>query len=114
MTFEAKDKKRIEQANVRGGEGVIIFEPFTDNLPPHVTFIGETTMNPGCSIAPHEHHGECEIYYVLEGEAVLYDNGVERPFRVGELCICYDGCSHGWRNETDQPVRILAFMATTA
>ena len=39
----------------------------------------EVTLEPGCSLGYHEHHGESETYYILTGEGNYDDNGRIRP-----------------------------------
>ena len=66
------------------------------------------TIEKGCSLGYHEHHGETETYYILSGEGEYDDNGVKRPVKAGDITITPDGKGHGLANtgETD-----LAFMA---
>ena len=39
-------------------------------------------FEPGTSIGIHEHHGEFEGYYVLKGQALVTDNGVETVLEI--------------------------------
>jgi quercetin dioxygenase-like cupin family protein len=63
-----------------------------------------------CGIGPHEHTGETEIYYVLEGEGVLDDDGQLKPFAKGDSNICGGGATHAVTNTKDEPMRIIAVI----
>ena len=45
----------------------------------------EVTLEPGCSLGYHEHHGESETYYILTGEGNYDDNGRIRPVKAGDV-----------------------------
>lgn len=66
------------------------------------------TLEPGCSLGYHEHHGESETYYILSGQGEYSDNGLYRPVQPGDITFTPDGKGHGLANigNTD-----LVFMA---
>ena len=53
------------------------------------------TLQPGSSIGVHDHHGEFEIYYILDGIATITDNGEVYELQAGDMMECRDGDSHG-------------------
>lgn len=70
----------------------------------------QVTIPPGCSIGYHEHHGNTETYYILQGEA-LYDDNKRGMITMtpGMTSFCPDGEGHSIENaSTDQD---LVFMA---
>ncbi len=40
------------------------------------------TLEPGCSLGYHEHHGESETYYIIQGQGEYNDNGKYRPVKA--------------------------------
>lgn len=68
----------------------------------------EVTLEPGCSLGHHEHHGESETYYILTGEGNYDDNGRIRPVKAGDVTFTPDGCGHALTNTGDTD---LVFMA---
>ena len=68
----------------------------------------EVTIEPGCSLGYHEHHGESETYYIIKGQGNYDDNGQIRPVTVGDRTFTPDGYGHGITNTGDTD---LVFMA---
>jgi len=52
-----------------------------------------------------------DLVYVLEGEVTLVLDDGEVKLQPGD-CVVQQQTNHAWRNETDQPVRLLAQMTT--
>lgn len=116
MFLSSKEKSFELRQFLKGGEGAIhmeMFKPVT-GLPAHYRMFGEMVIKPGCSIGKHTHTGESEIYYILEGEGILDDNGTERVQRAGDFSVCYDGEFHAIANKTGQDLRVLAVIVTNA
>lgn len=72
------------------------------------------TLQPGCSIGVHEHHGEFEIYHIIEGTATITDNNEVYELHAGDMMQCRDGGSHGIANRSDAPLRFLALILKCA
>ena len=68
------------------------------------------TIPAGCSIGYHEHQHETEWYYLLKGEAVYNDNGVEVPMHAGDLSITPHGEGHALENRSTEPVELIALI----
>ena len=97
---------------VRGGTGLTGFLHIvsSENLPEKSRLFSVVSLEKGSSIGQHEHAGETEIYYVLEGEGVLDDNGVKKPFFKGDCNVCGDGGYHAIANEKDETLKFLAVI----
>ena len=67
--------KKVE--NMHGGEGHVIIKRLLDEkqLNGKCGLYAEVTIEPGCSLGYHEHHGESETYYILSGKGIYSDNG---------------------------------------
>ena len=70
----------------------------------------EVTLEPGCSLGYHEHHGETETYYILSGEGIYEDNGTKIPAKPGDVFFCKDGDGHGIRNDGEEDVVFAALI----
>lgn len=68
------------------------------------------TMPKGSSIGVHPHTGEGEAYVILQGEAVVTEDGKEYILHAGDAEYCTDGHSHGIENRSDKPLVFLALI----
>jgi mannose-6-phosphate isomerase-like protein (cupin superfamily) len=99
-----------------------------------VVFFHEVTIPPGKTEGTHRHVGSEELYYICEGTGIAYmgegddpsTDGfptVERtifglgkkrckelPVRPGNIIYTKSGGIHGIRNNTDKPLRFVAFL----
>ena len=71
------------------------------------------TLKPGCAVGNHKHNGEIEIYYILEGEGMYHDNGVDTPVKAGDVTVCNDGESHGLLNTGSKDLKMVALILFT-
>lgn len=101
-----------EQKNVWNGQGDL---KITKLLTPEevggrVNLFNVVTLQPGQSIGLHSHTTDSEVYYVLEGELTVTDNGEESVLEAGEAMFTADGGSHSGENRTEQEVKVLAVV----
>lgn len=75
-----------------------------------VGLFADVTIEAGGHLDYHEHHGETETYYILEGCGVYNDNGREYEVKAGDVTFCEDGCGHGIVCKGDEPVRFMALI----
>ena len=73
--------------------------------------VSHVTLEPGAwSSQRHWHEGEDEFVVMIEGEAVLVDDGGRTPMRAGD-CAAFpknDGNGHVLVNESEAPCRFIA------
>jgi quercetin dioxygenase-like cupin family protein len=69
---------------------------------------GKLTLVPGASIGKHQHIGETEYYWILQGEGIVTEADGEKHVKAGDLVITGGGATHAIRNEGTQD---LVFMA---
>lgn len=100
--------KKVE--NMHGGEGHVIIKRLLDEkqLNGKCGLYAEVTIEPGCSLGFHEHHGESETYYILSGKGIYSDNGTLRMVEEGDVTFTPDGKGHAMTNSGDED---LVFMA---
>lgn len=100
--------ERIE--HMCGGNGHVIIKHILDEREMHgkCRLYAQVTIEPGCSLGYHEHHGESEIYYILSGKGIYSDNGTLRMVKPGDKTVTPSGCGHALSNSGDEA---LVFMA---
>lgn len=100
--------ERVE--NMCGGEGHVIIKHLLGEkeLNGKCGLYAEVTLEPGCTLGYHEHHGESETYYILSGEGLYDDNGNSRAVKAGDITFTPDYCGHGLVNTG---IQNLVFMA---
>ena len=100
--------ERVE--NMCGGEGYVIIKHILGEaeLNGKCGLYAEVTLEPGCTLGYHEHHGESETYYILSGEGMYDDNGNSRAVKAGDITFTQDNCGHGPANTG---IQNLVFMA---
>jgi mannose-6-phosphate isomerase-like protein (cupin superfamily) len=67
------------------------------------------TIPPNTRQRAHFHHKQTEVFYILEGEAIITMNEVEYPARAGDAFICSPGDVHNVWNKTDRDFRLVVF-----
>ena len=112
MVIRHEDMKTDIKEQMRGGPGKVSLEYVvpSEALPSKSRFFSVITLEKNCGIGKHEHSGETEIFYVLQGEGVLEDNGTKKPFCKGDCNVCGDGANHAISNEKDEPLVFVAVI----
>ncbi len=100
--------RRVE--NMAGGKGHVIIKDLLGEkeLNGKCRMYAEVTVEPGCSLGYHEHHGESETFYILQGFGDFDDNGTVRQVKPGDVTFTPSGSGHAMVNTG---VSNLIFMA---
>ncbi|MDY3251333.1 MAG: cupin domain-containing protein [Candidatus Choladocola sp.] len=96
---------------VRGGKGEVEFHHIVtkEELNGHGDLYAMVRLKPGCSIGYHQHVGNTEPYYILQGHGTFVDNDGSRiEVGPGDVCYIEVGQSHAMENNSDED---LVFMA---
>ncbi|HWR22169.1 MAG TPA: cupin domain-containing protein [Feifaniaceae bacterium] len=109
-----KDMREETKPNMRGGEGSARLAPLFEEHIPYLRLLSSITLEPGCSIGRHPHEAEAEIFYVLEGEATVLDNGAYAALFPGDAHLCRSGETHELKNNGTATLRVLAIIPTLA
>lgn len=98
--------------NMRGGRLTVSAVKFLEAADAYGagSFFGKATIPPGGSIGCHQHTGEFEVYYILEGLARVWDDGREQVLHPGDMMQCRDGSSHSIENIGDGDLCFLAMV----
>lgn len=99
---------RVE--NKAGGDGVVCIQPLLDETQRGgaCRLYARVTLQSGCSIGYHEHHGESETCYILAGEGVYTDNQTRLTVKPGDVTFTPSGSGHAIANQKSED---LVFMA---
>ena len=112
MVKYKKDLRIARTENVRGGNGEVemmhLFE--NDELLGHTQLFSLTTLDPGDSVGYHQHTDNSEVYVMLEGEAVVTEDGKTYVLNTGDVEYCPCGHHHGIENKSDQIARFVAVI----
>lgn len=110
MIIQNMQKKQEIKQNMRGGKGGVEITHITDQkiLGNNCRLFAQITVKPGDSIGEHQHVGEQEIFYFLQGKGIVVDNGKEFEIGPGDVMVTPDQSSHSVINTGDQD---LVFMA---
>jgi len=71
------------------------------------------TLKPGNSIGVHTHTGDFEVYYILKGEGLYHDNGIDVRVKAGDVTYTWDGQSHGLINDSAEDMEVIALILFT-
>ncbi len=112
MVTRACEMPQEQRENMRGGNGKATLSMLAEQqkLPPNIRLASVLSFPKGCSVGLHPHEGECEIYYILEGEAKVYDNGETKMLGAGDTLITYSGETHNIENIGEQELKFMAFI----
>lgn len=112
MVIHAGDMKNEVKHEMRGGTGHVslLHAVPAEGLNGRGRMFARVTLEQGCSIGYHEHHGESELFYILSGEGVLSDDGEEKRVVAGDCAVCPDGQGHSIRNDGAEPLVLMALI----
>ena len=71
----------------------------------------EATLSPGGGPPPHIHSREEESFYVLEGTVTFQVGDKKLTATAGDFANMPIGSLHSFKNETDQPARMIISLA---
>lgn len=105
-----KTKTEIKK-ELRGGRGEVEIQHIVskEELNGHGDMYALVRLKPGCSIGYHQHIGNTEPYFIIEGHGTFVDNDGSRiEVGPGDVCYIEVGQGHAMENNSDQD---LVFMA---
>lgn len=106
---------QVDAAN-NGGEGFFTRERIADGvdqLGPSIKTYAKIIVPPGTRMGYHQHNGDFEIYYVVKGQGIYNDNGVEVPAKPGDVFRCADGEFHAIQNTGEEDLEFIALIVAT-
>jgi len=113
VIIRENERKEERVDNLRGGDGSVSkCDYLSESMPYHGKLFAKLSLEPGCSIGTHKHEGEYEVFFIIEGEATLNDNGVEKILYPGDVSLCREGEIHGIANRGQNTVKLFACIIT--
>ena len=107
MVIDFDKIPEVHQMDFKGGKGALDTRNSVDDK----VRIMYSTLRPGASSGLHTHENNCEVVYVISGEATFNYDGQMETVRVGQCHYCPMGHSHYMENLTDHDVVYLAIVA---
>lgn len=108
----AGERPKTDVEHVNGGAGYITREELITpkQRGEHCRMFNRITLKPNCEIGHHEHHGEAEAYYILEGNGMYEEDGQAIEVEAGDVTYCADGHGHGLKNTGDTELAMIALI----
>lgn len=112
MVIRNEEMKNEVRESLRGGPGSVALHHIVpkEALPAKSRLYAINTLQKGDGIGAHPHTNETEIYFVLQGEGVLMDDGERKILRKGDCNVCGGGATHAIVNEKDEPLVFIAVI----
>lgn len=106
MVIDFDKIAEVHQMNFKGGQGLLDTRNYVDEK----VKIMYSTLRPGATTGLHTHEGNCEIVYVISGEATFHYDDTMETVRVGQCHYCPMGHSHYMENQTDHDIVYFAIV----
>lgn len=96
MIIKNQDRAYETRPQMRGGEGAaqVALVDEVQSQAAKCRLLGTITLEPGSSIGHHVHEGECEMFYILRGEALVSDDDAQHRLSPGDTLITPSGHGH--------------------
>ncbi len=106
------EREILKKEKMAGGDGHVLIEHLLNEEQRGRAsgMFSEVTLEPGCTLGFHDHHGESETYYILTGEGIYQDNDIEYPVKPGDVTFCDDGNAHGLKNTGSDDLKFIALI----
>ena len=95
---------------MRGGPGEAVLTALSPELPAKMRLFSTITLKPGCGIGYHIHEADSELFYLMKGEVLYNDNGVECTLSAGDVMLCPAGTGHSVTNIGEVDAELCAVI----
>lgn len=112
MITRRDDQKKSVREYMRGGKEFVQLTALSRELPGHARMFSVLRLIPGASIGYHEHEGETEMFYFLEGCGRVRDDDKYCDVNAGDSMATFSGHGHAVENTGDCDLVILAVIVT--
>lgn len=82
------------------------FERFSNDNDSGWLFFGIAELPEGATAGTHKHEGDDEFFYILDGEAIIVQDGEEKKVVKGDIVLTRSGSEHSIK----EVVRKLKFI----
>ncbi|MGB9790413.1 MAG: cupin domain-containing protein [Thermotoga caldifontis] len=112
MVIKPDSMRKELVSNMRGGKGQVEITHLVDRnlLANEARLFAKLTLKPGTSIGPHRHENEFEVFFVLSGRGIFYDNDNPVEVQAGDVCLTMSGETHSIENNSSEDLVLLAVI----
>ena len=112
MIKRAADMQTEYRPNMRDGNGTVELTSFATpaELNDKGRLFANITLKPGTSIGYHVHEADSELFYLMKGQVLYNDNGVEHTLTAGDIMICPVGTGHSIANNGTEDAEVCAVI----
>ena len=100
---------------MRGGKGTVtvrhLLKP--DEMLGKGRLFAELTIPPGASIGLHEHQGDAEAFYVLQGTGRYQNDDQFFDVSAGDMTLVDDQHCHAIENTGTEPLKLIGLILYT-
>lgn len=115
MIIKKSLRQREIKTNMAEGKGEVeithIIEK--DDLPTQCRLYAEIIIKPGDSIGNHQHIAEQEIFYFLQGNGLVTDNGEAFEVGPGDVMVTPDKGFHSVKNIGKEDLVFMGLILKT-
>ncbi len=116
MIIRGKDIPVPHYANMLGGRKYVDGQRYLEESLSMgaIPFFGRATMPPGGSFGFHiqkcRPRGDMEIYYIIKGKALAYDDNETAELGPGDMLFCPNGMWNGMENIGDEELEFISIL----
>ena len=113
MIKRYQDMSSEVKTEVRGGKGTMEISYLfnhDESFTAHLDKMARVTLKLGSSIGIHPHDTTEEIYYILKGNALFYDNGEKKRLQPGDATITGGGGTHSIESQGPETLEMVAVI----
>ena len=116
MIFKSNELPVELREKMRGGDGTVQISHAcaAGELPAGLRLHAKLTLPPGTSIGAHVQDNETELFYVLQGQGEILQDGVWTPLSPGDATCTGGGEIHALRNAGNIPFVVMATIVKDA
>jgi len=98
-----------ELISCHGGKGIIRSRRvlLKEDSELGIQFMHDDIIQPGDSVGEHLHDDSEELYFIVSGEGTMIIDHKEVSIKAGDVSLVRRGHSHGIKNTSDRPMRLL-------
>lgn len=106
------EQNTVSALNKAGGKGEIFITHLLTpkELAGKCTMFARVRIPVDASLGIHQHTGNTETYYILQGTGLYTDNGATYKVKAGTTTFCADGDTHGIENIGDDDLIFIALI----
>lgn len=108
--FEEMRVEKIQSMRDGKGEVEVIHILEKNEFQNKGRLFARNILKPGTSVGLHEHINDFEVYYIVKGEGIFSDNGVQVRLNSGDMGYTKNGHSHSIENVGDCDLEFIALV----